>query len=83
MEYKSIKQIAEKVSLPYEVVTPKEVQQVLKKLGYLDRYNTPTLKAIVSNAYILGQFKGREYFKWSEDVELEVVEIIYSRRNNK
>ena len=83
MEYKSIKQIAEKVSLTYEVVTPKEVQQVLKKLGYLDRYNTPTLKAIVSNAYILGQFKGREYFKWSEDVELEVVEIIYSRRNNK
>lgn len=83
MEYKSIKQIAEKLSLPYQEVTSKEVQQVLKKLGYLDRYNTPTLKAIVSNAYIIGQFKGREYFKWSEDVEMEVVETIYNQRNNK
>lgn len=83
MEYKSIKQIAEKISLPYAEVTPKEVQQILKQLGYLDKYNNPTLKAIVSNAYILGQFKGREYFKWSEDVEMEVVEMIYSRRNNK
>ena len=83
MEYKSIKQIAEKVSLPYAEVKPKEVQQILKQLGYLDKYNNPTVKASINKAYEVGYFKGREYFKWSEDVEMEVVEMIYSRRNNK
>lgn len=80
MEYTSISQMIKGLSmaLGYNVRT-KEVQQVLRQLKMLDRYNNLTLNAV--GLYKMGYYRGRQYPKWNEEVEREIYEILLEKRN--
>lgn len=79
MNYKSAYQMAKKLSCEAMKVSTQDVQRVLQELDYLDKYYKPTLKAMEVDKYKIGHLKGKEYIKWCNDVQIEVMYLIHNR----
>lgn len=78
MEYKSINQITEELKMRISPeITVKDVQTKLRKAGYINRDNLPTIKATdYIEAY---DMRGRKYYKWGQDIVNEIGDELFEK----
>ena len=81
MEYKSINQITKEFKARIsDDITAKEIQDELRKMGYLNRKNLPTENAMIGLHYIEAHdFRGRRYYKWEQSLVDDIGDRLFAR----
>lgn len=85
MDYLSISEITEefKRRITYEI-TKQDIQNEFRKLGYLNKRNFPTQKAIQGLDYREAHdIRGKLYYKWARYIIDEIGDILFEKYINR